>query len=225
MPTTIGVAFGAFEQATKEILSYLLVYQNTVQGSFEFRILSGPDDDPFIELLSGDRPPDHREIERQIGPFLSRLKSWNNSQARGYELDPVTVDKIVLLTDTALSDNYYYVGDETWAVIALGGWENEYAPPSIVEYYLSFVAVAALDAKVDLARHFETRGCISDFNASLADARLSVLSGHICDSCARLIEAQTSKRVLEDARLLLSRPWLGDSSAPSDVAATVKKMG
>lgn len=225
MPITIGVVFGSFEEVAKDVLSYLLVYQNTIQKTFEFRILSCSPSDSFLALLNADRAPSHVEIEQQVGDFLSRVKSWNDSQAEAFGLDPVRVDKVALLTNTAFSDYYYYVGEETWAVIALGGWENEYAPPSIVEYYLSFVVLAAIDVRTNIGRHFETRGCIFDFNASLADARLSVLSGHICESCAHSITTETSSRVLNDTRLLLARPWLGDSSNPSDVAVTVKKLG
>jgi len=224
MTTTIGIVFGDFAETPQEILSYLLIFQNTLQSSFEFRILPTPDDD-FIRLLSSEQPPNHAEVEEKIDRFLFNLRTQNNSAARAYGLDPVAVDKVILLTDTALSDNYYYVGTDTWAVIALGGWEDAYAPPSIVEYYLSCVVVAALDAKVDLARHYETRGCITDFNAGLADARFSVLSGYICHNCAQAIKEQASKKLLDDVHVLLDRRWLGDSSAPSEVALTIKKMG
>lgn len=225
MPTTIGIIFGPFNESAKEALSFLLIYQNTIQKTFEFHILSYPPHDPFLEILSADSAPKHADVYPHIDDFLSRVKSWNNSEAESFGLDKVEVDKIVLLTDSTFSDNFYYVGDETWAIIALGGWENEYAPPSIVEYYLSFVAGAALDAITDIGRHFETRGCIFDFNGSLSDARLSVLSGHVCDSCASEIKTQASKQVFDDALVLLNRSWLGGSSAPSDVAITVKKLG
>jgi hypothetical protein len=225
MPTTIGIVFGPFEETAKEILSYLLVYQNTLQNSFEFHILPFSSDSPFLDMLSAEPAPRHADIDLHIDDFFSRVKSSSNEDAKRFGLDPIHVDKIVLLTNTAFSDNYYYVGDATWAIVALGGWENDYAPPSIVEYYLSFVALAALDVRTDIGRHFETRGCIYDFNASLGDARLSVLTGHICDACANAIKTQTSNQVLKDAQVLLRRAWLGDSSTPSDVAVTVNKLG
>jgi hypothetical protein len=225
MRKAIGIVFGRFDESAKEVLSYLLVYQNTLQKTFEFRILSAPDDDPFFEMLSKDSPPYHDAVYPQIKEFLSRLKSWNRTEANSFRLEEVKVDKVVVLTDTTFSDNFYYVGDETWAVIALGGWESEYAPPSIVEYYLSFVAVAAVDAIADIRRHFETRGCICDFNCSLSDARLKVLTGYICETCASSIQGGASGHALADAELLMKRDWLGSSSAPADVALTVKKLG
>jgi hypothetical protein len=225
MRTAIGIVFGHFDESAKDILSYLLVYQNKLQKTFEFRILSAPGDDPFLELLSATSPPGHGEIYPQISGFLSRLKSWNRTEAHSFGLEEVEVNKVVVLTDTTLIDNFYYVGDETWAVIALGGWESEYSPPSIVEYYLSFVAVASVDAIADIRRHFDTRGCICDFNSSLSDARLKVLIGYVCETCASSIKSNASSEALDDAQLLLKREWLGDDSEPADAATVVKKLG
>jgi hypothetical protein len=225
MRKIIGIVFGPFEEVTQNILSYLLIYQNTLQQSFEFRILACPPDDPFLQLLARDPPPGHLDAEKKIDDFLSRVRSWNDEEAESYELDPVCADRIVLLSNTVFSDNYYYVGSRSGGVMALGGWEDAYAPPSIVEYYLTFVVATALGTLASFRRHFETRGCIFDFNGGLSEARFSVLTGYICDSCQSLIRTQSSNQVLEDARILLSRDWLGDSSAPSDVAVTVKKLG
>jgi hypothetical protein len=86
--------------------------------------------------------------------------------------------------------------------------------------------VASLDAIArPMERHFDTRGCMFDFNATLQDARLKVLSGHICDSCTKRVTQLTSKQVVTDVQTLLKRSWLGTASTPSDVALTVKKLG
>jgi hypothetical protein len=36
MTVSIGVVFGSMERETRDILSYLITYQNTLQRSFEF---------------------------------------------------------------------------------------------------------------------------------------------------------------------------------------------
>jgi small basic protein len=214
------------EKVTQNILSYLFVYQNTVQKTFEFRLLSGPSDDPIISILSAAPAPDHRLAALEMARFIPRLNAWFEDGAKSYQLKATPIDSFVLLTDVRFSDNYYYVGMGRWAIVALGGWQNEFAPPSIVEYYLSFTVIAALDAVVhDVDRHYETRGCVFDFNASLDDARWSVLSGQLCNSCTTHVENSTSKLVLDDARILLNRTWLGTPSNPSEVALTVKKLG
>ena len=223
-PTKIGVVFGPIDAVAQDILSYLLVYQNSVQKSFEFRILPAPENDPFFHLLS--KAPPHTKVAPQIDAFLSRIRAWNEKNAEVYDLASEWVDKAIVLADTRFGDNYYYIGSATWAVIALGGWEKELSPPSIVEYFLSFATLASLDAIArPMERHFDTRGCVFDFNATLQHARLKVLSGDICSSCADKVEELTSKQVIADAQTLLKRSWLGTASAPSDVALTVKKLG
>jgi hypothetical protein len=213
------------EDLTKEVLSCLLLFQNTLQKTFEFRLLSRDDDDPFIAGLSAQPGPTWDDLSDKAVHFFPRLRKWNEQVAAAYELSADQVDMTVVLTNTRLSDNYYSLGSENWAVIALGGWEDDFAPPSLVEYFLTFTAIASLDAIVrPMDSHFDTRGCVSDFNARLGDARQKVLTGHICHSCQKKIEA-TSREVFTDADILLKRTWLGSSTAPSDIALTVKKLG
>jgi hypothetical protein len=213
------------EDLTKEVLSCLFLFQNTLQKTFEFRLLSQNDDDPFIAELSARPGPTWDDLSLKATHFFPRLRKWNEQTAAEYNLSADRADKIVLLTSTRLSDNYYYLGTENWAIIALGGWEDDFAPPSLVEYFLTFTAIASLNAIVrTMDKHFDTRGCVSDFNASLGDARQKVLTGHICHSCRRKIEA-ISRGIFTDADILLKRTWLGSPTAPSDIALTVKKLG
>jgi hypothetical protein len=226
MTVSIGVVFASMEQKTQEILSYLITYQNTLQNSFEFRLVSYPVDDPLFNLLRQRPGPTHREAVAKAVDFTVRVKAFCANEADSYGQQTEPIDKIVLLTSTRFRDNYYYIGCPTWAIIALGDWQKELAPPSIVEYYLSILATSALDALgADIERHYLTRGCNFDFNASLGDKRLSVLSGNICPDCAAKIEGRAGKEFVSDALILLKRDWLGDSNTASSVASTVKKLG
>ena len=226
MAVSIGVVFAAFESSTEDILSYLITFQNSIQNSFEFRLLSAPTPDPFISLLQRIVPPTHEEAEGEVDAFVARVKAHDASEAASYGLMAQPVDKIVLFSNTRFSDNFYYIGCPTWSVVALSGWQTEFAPPSIVEYYLSILVTSALDAVgAGIDRHFNTRGCIFDFNASLSDKRLSVLSGHICADCKMKIEKMAGSQVVADALVLLQRSWLGSAQQPSEVAFTVKKLG
>jgi hypothetical protein len=137
MTVSIGVVFGSMERETRDILSYLITYQNTLQRSFEFRLVSCPADHPLLNLLRQRPGPTHFEAVAQIDDFVLRVNASCAEEANSYGLQAEQIDKIVLLTNTRFRDNYYYVGCPTWAIIALGGWQNELAPPSIVEYYLS----------------------------------------------------------------------------------------
>ena len=226
MTKSIGVIFAFAQQDIEQVLSYLITYQNSLQKSFEFRLLPCPERDPFIDLLGRNPAPTHTDVAGEAGAFAKRVIEAGDEEAAEYDLVADPIDKIVVLTDIRFSDNYYYIGNPKWAVIALGGWETDFAPPSIVEYYLSILVTSALDAlALGIERHYYTRGCIFDFSASLADKRLSVLSGCICPTCSAVIEGGAGKQFVDDAQLLLKRDWLGDSTKPSAVADAVKKMG
>lgn len=220
----VGIVFGAMDELTREVLSYLLVYQNSVQTTFEFRIFESPEGDSFLtQLASGVT---HEDAVQGCDEYMHRLFEMNKEDAEGYELDIEHVRKVVFLTDTRFSDNFYLVGGPRWTILAFGGWQKEFAPPSIVEYYLFHVVIAALDAlSPNNNRHFDTRGCAFDFNASLSNTRFKVLTGQFCSACAARIESEISKQAVDDALRLLRRAWLGTPAAPSDVALTVKKLG
>jgi hypothetical protein len=196
MTVSIAVVFAPMEQEIRDILSYLITYQNTLQRSFEFWLVSYPTDDPLLNLLRQRPAPTHDEAITKANDFVLRVNALCAKEANSYGLQTERIDKIVLLTNTRFGDNYYYIGCPTWAIIALGGWQKELAPPSIFEYYLSILVTSALDALgADVERHYLTRGCNFDFNASLGDKRLSVLSGNICPECAAKIEVRQEKNL------------------------------
>src|ERR1700732_3560663 len=125
MTVSIGVVFASMEQKTIEILSYLITYQNTLQNSFEFRIISYPEeDDPLLNLLQQKPGPTHLEVVTKADDFTARVNAFCAMEANAYGLQTEQIDKIVLLTDTRFRDNYYYIGCPTWAVIALGDWQK-----------------------------------------------------------------------------------------------------
>jgi hypothetical protein len=226
MTVSIGVAFGSMDRQTQDILSYLITHQNTLQRSFEFRLVSCAEDAPLLEVLRQSPGPTRNEAAAKADDFVVRVNALCAEEANSYGLQIEPIDKVVLLTNTRFRDNYYYIGCPTWAIIALGGWQKELAPPSIVEYYLSILVTAALDALgAGIERHYLTRGCNFDFNASLGHKRLSVLSGNICAECAAKIEDKVGQEFVSDGLILLKRNWLGDSNNPSAVANTVKKLG
>ena len=179
-----------------------------------------------MDLLARQAGPRHGEVSEKADDFISFIEQQSAESARSYDLPVDHVDMFVILTSARLSDNFYLVGRNNWAVVALGGWHSEFAPPSIVEYYLSMVTVSAIDAaSVNLERHFLTRGCSFDFNASLSDTRFSVLSGNICSECQAKITAKCGGQFTQDALMLLNRDWLGDADKPLPAAVTVKKLG
>ena len=100
MTVSIGIVFASIEEKTQEILSYLITYQNTLQKSFEFRLLSCPDDDPFLKLLQRKPGPTHDEAAKKVDRFVLRVNAFCAQEATSYGLQTERVDKIVILTNT-----------------------------------------------------------------------------------------------------------------------------
>jgi hypothetical protein len=155
---------GARDSGHSFLLNHLPEHSSKV---VRVRLVSCPADHPLLNLLRQRPGPTHFEAVAQIDDFVLRVNASCAEEANSYGLQAEQIDKIVLLTNTRFRDNYYYVGCPTWAIIALGGWQNELAPPSIVEYYLSILTTSALDALgAGIERHYLTPGCNFDFNAS-----------------------------------------------------------
>jgi hypothetical protein len=212
-------------------LKYLVLYQNTLQKSFEFQFMPDPTEpelqlDPFIQTL--DAAVDRQAIRAQGDTYFGKYKKWLETHAEVYGMDAASPDSIVILSIAKLLGNNYLNAGEGWVLIALGNWERYMAPPSIVEFYLMFILHASIrNACSDeyLQAHHSTKGCTFDFNTLLPDARFSVLTGFLCESCWRKIATTTSAQVADDARLLLTKKWIGDGTDPTDVASTARKLG
>lgn len=215
-------------------LKYLLLHLNTVQKSFEFYLLP-VFDDPMLKKLQSGESPVRLDIEAEVPTFLERYRKALSDYATGYSdyatgyTRPLFLnDPLVILTTSTFSDNYFLTGGKDWTIVAFGNWARHMAPPSIVEFFLSKVVVSAIHKACGVkspCSHIETKGCVFDFSASLAETRFSVLSGFICAQCQKAIFDAGGEKMLLDAQVLLEKKWLGTIGAPSDVALNAKKLG
>lgn len=224
----IGVIFGSFEAKTLIALQYLVLAQNLVQQSFEFEMLLKKPGDPFLERLDSKKPQDREELEKEAELFMKRYKKWWRNDASEYDLSCDFPDQVVFVTTLKFSDYFYVTGDDTWTLFALGNWERSMAPPSVVEFILTLLADVAIetvcgDASPD--SHQATKACVSDFNENLDDARYKALVGYLCPTCERIVKKRGGANFVKDARLLLSREWLGSADNPTAPAAIAKKLG
>jgi hypothetical protein len=93
------------------------LYQNSIQKTFEFRILASPDNDPFIERLASGVT--HLDAVSDCHAYARRVIDFNGAEANAFGLDADSVAKIILLTDTRFSDNFYLVGTMNWTFLRL----------------------------------------------------------------------------------------------------------
>lgn len=226
--TRIGVIIRSFEADALVALKYLVLTQNLEQESFEFEILPEPDQDAFLERLDSKVPQKRQELESEAKSFIERYELWLTSDAVAYGLQCDMPDLVVFVTALKFSDRYYLTGEVNWAILALGYWERSMAPPSVVEFALTLLSEVAIDTACGAnfpPRHHATKGCAFDFNANLGDARYKALGGYVCPTCERILEKQLVSNKIIDARVLLTRKWLGSMSDPAAPAAIAKKMG
>jgi hypothetical protein len=131
----------------------------------------------------------------------------------------------LLLTGAAFTDHYYYTAIIGVGVIAMGDWERNMAPPSILEFIHSLVLKDAIwSVSPAIGSHLETRGCLFDFSAKLSDLRQSVLIGSICSECKAAMEYTGQGAFVADLAKVLSREWLHDTSNPASPASVVAKL-
>ncbi len=226
-PVRIGVILTELGGLNSTALKYLILYQNTLQKTFQFELLPVPDSgDKFLGQLDSPVPIDREKIEKQMDAFVSRYKKWLEKQAEDFDITPTLPDGYVIMSTVKFDDNYFLTGNDELGVIALGHWKRYMAPPSIVEFFLNILIELSIDFACgeDVPRHLTTRGCVFDFTVSLDEARLAVLTGYVCESCRKIITSR-HERIYEDAKLLLQMNWLGDSSVPATAALTADKLG
>lgn len=212
-----------------EALRYLLTHMNELQQSLEFELVWVNPNDPLVQRLSGPQPVMmDSDLDSLVEEFAKRQDIFNASLEEGYGIAPASPCEYIILSLARLSNNYYAWGIGRTSLLALGGWDKSFAPPSLVEYALtSILRLAASDAvpQVEGAQHLATRGCVFDFNPDLHTVRLKVLNSFICSSCTKALIDAGETRLAEDLRLLLGKTWLGDAADPRAPAALCRKLG
>ena len=227
-PTKIGIILTSLGGLDTRAFKYLALYQNTLQQSFEFEFLPAPKDTSFLNWLDSHEPINRETVEKDASQFFGEYQNWSIKHASAYGLIYQPPDGLIVLSTAKFADNYYATGGDGWRIVALGHWKRHMAPPSIVEFFLNQLIVAAIDTACGdnfPFRHYGTKGCIFDFSANLADVRLAVLTGLLCNPCCNKITHFCSEKLVEDAKILLGKKWLGDSANPTNVATTTKKLG
>jgi hypothetical protein len=159
-------------------------------------------------------------------PILKGNEDWITGQEAGvYGNRTIRPAPTVIVTETPFEGGYFGWSESDVAIASIAGWRSRYTPPSLLEFILDQVQRYAMRLAInpELGSHYPTRACIWDFDANIADARLSPLIGYLCDSCEQLIAGQVTAIELKELRHLLSHKWLGKADEPGSVASTLKR--
>jgi hypothetical protein len=221
----IAIGFLDCPQLNKDAATYLLLYQNTVQEIFEFSVF---DLDAYPEQLMLDfidlrvTISDEKYAER-AKEIVSKLKKYVSKEWKKYTPSLDSQAQWLIITQARFEGEFYMGGIKELPVMSIANWKRAMAPPSLVEFILrqSHVALLAL-LNLDI-NHYETRGCLGDFNDILAGAKQHVLIGHVCSDCQQKIVNKYGDETLTALKKLTDRSWIGSDASPTSVAAIMKK--
>lgn len=253
-PVRIGIILTKLGGLDAAALKYLVLYQNTLQTTFEYEFLAAPEIEDkdlgkeeralaeFLSTLDSPTLLKREDVEKETKRFFPKYKKWLEGKARDYEITPplpegkarddeitpLLPDGYVILS-TARFDDFYFVTDkDDWVLIALGHWKRYMAPPSLVEFFLTQLLANSVDfacGKDSPPQHFPTRGCLFDFSASLEDARIATLTAYVCQECKESLSSAKTPRFVDDVQVLLKKSWLGTEKQPSVASSTSHKLG
>ena len=178
-------------------------------------------------------PPLRKKLPRQtcvssVRPFLIKNDEWIRSLPPGtYGNWTIKQAPTVIVTESVLEDGYVGWSDGDVSIACIGEWRKRQTPPSLLEFILDQVVQPyglRLAVNDRVSSHHPTRACVWDFDANIADARLSPLVGYLCDSCEALIAERVSANELTEIRHLLSHKWIGRMEDPGTVASNLKRV-
>jgi hypothetical protein len=227
MPHRIGIIFCGFPKKELSVIKYLVLEQNNHQSSFEFELMPTNFNNSFFSILSSHRPQNRKDIEAQAEAFIPEYKKWLETEATYYRLYLDYPENIVLITNMRFDDYYYIASPTNCRIVALGHWKRVMAPPSVVEFILTMLTDVAIEIACEksLPNHQTTKGCISDFTATLDEARYASLTGYICSFCESMIIKNGGVILLQDIKTLSGRKWIGNIDDMKSAAAISRKLG
>ena len=235
----IGLITALLPQEQLSPFHYLLLHLNKIQSFFELELIDITiEDSTLLKKIHQDGEFNDEAHEHELKKFKNDCNDYLKQQKQKF---PTLTTKsefpeyfIIYLSEHPIAGNFYYSGINSCAILSLYNWNNIYAPPSLLEYFLTLTIQASLNFMfsrfyIDNLEHYETRGCLFDFNRDLASLRFKVLDGYICSSCIQGIKMglgnESTDRLKQEIEFILSYKWLGDEELPLSVSSISRKLG
>jgi hypothetical protein len=168
--------------------------------------------------------PIERYRERVI-KAVDLAKRYVASEAAGLRwLDASPPEHWVVFTEARFDREYYYNRFGKLAIVSLGYWRTEMAPPSALEFIVRMAQTSCAHFFTALRTHYFTRGCLFDYNERIKDAKLMVLHGNLCAFCRQRAIDHGQQTQLEALDKLTGENWIGDTTKIDSVASILKKV-
>lgn len=227
-PKRIGILLADLGRLNTKALKYLVLHMNSQQRVFQYEFLDCDHKDDFIKKLRRRKKANREAIKQEIPDFIDRHIDYVRQNVAGSSTQESPPNYFVLITLAKFNDHYYTTRRNDLSILALGNWKKWMAPPSILEFFLTLIvreSIAAISPSLHGSIHLGTKSCAMDFTWHLADARLKVLHGFICDLCRERLGNDGFPTLAQEMLPLLKRDWLGRSTDPNSAAAVTSKLG
>lgn len=162
---------------------------------------------------------------KEYGRVISGYDEWMAGKGPYcYDSGPAPT---IVVTETPISGGFFCDSDDGIGIISTAQWKNLFKPVSALDFVLAIVQRVSLYLIFPgLSSHYVTRGCLWDFAHHQRDARISIMTGHMCQTCRDVLLNQTDSEMLKKIELLVARQWVGDRDiqfSPASVLAHVYK--
>lgn len=112
----------------------------------------------------------------------------------------------ILISEDLLDDNWFSHEYRTSAIITIGDWETNFAPPSLKSYVMYQVAQALIHFSADMSEemalnmvHEPPVGCLYDMAGRKPDIKLGMVAGNLCPRCVSQLRALGTNKLATDA--------------------------
>src|SRR5215471_8954743 len=228
----IGVITEPLGTQDTPALRFLIIYLNTLQHSFEFELSPTPRNDPLLVMLALKDVIQREDATGQMEGFVQRAQAHISNNNASFSAQEPPPDKFVILSTARFNDNWYAARmpdkDPVCAILALGNWKRNMAPPTLAEFFIVLLlrqAVALASPSLCRSVHLGTKGCLFDFTEHLSDVRYKILSGLVCDYCTEALKRDGLPTLKKDLLKVLSKDWIASADAPNSVASITAKLG
>ncbi len=101
-----------------------------------------------------------------------------------------TDNYVICIVQKAFNDNWFLHQNNKCSIITTNGWEETYAPPSLIAFLIYEIAQAIIgfilgmnEDRLLKLRHTRTVGCIYDFCKKKSEIKYGMAIGTICSRC------------------------------------------
>lgn len=225
--TKIRIFYVQCPKLDEAACSLLLLSQNSQQNILEFEIHYPQAEAVILKNKVALKTPIAREEMlkacKEIAEYYDIWVAQNVPLV--FKARPEMGNKSIFITEVPLEGNFYSKHEGDVAVISIAGWNENIAPPSVVEFILRIVQRNAISFLWTpyMRSHYATRGCIFDFNQNLLDTKNKILLSYICEDCCVEIARRLDEESLDNIKQMVDLKWVGEVDKSGSIANILKK--